>query len=72
MHWFVRKGLFFKPISTFGWGLFILTAGYAVFAFVEVNEHAHSTVEMLINASFRVLLAGLTYTIVAYFMSEKE
>lgn len=72
MHWFVRKGLFFKPTSLVGWALLAVTAAYSLHAFIEMNEHAHSTSEMLINWLFRVILAGVAYTIIAYFMSEKE
>lgn len=72
MHWFVRKGIFFKPTSPVGWALFTLVAMYAVHALIEVNEHSHSTMETIINWFFRVILVGVAYTIVAYFMSEKE
>ncbi|NBB17794.1 hypothetical protein GVN20_00370 [Runella sp. CRIBMP] len=72
MHWFVRKGLFFKPSSLVGWGLLTCTLAYCVLAFIEVDKHSHSVSDTLINWLFRVILVGLVYSIIAYFTSPKE
>jgi hypothetical protein len=72
MHWFVRKGLFFKPSSIVGWGLLTVTLAYCVLAFIEVDKHSHSVSDTLINWIFRVILIGLAYSIIAYFTSPKE
>ncbi|MEZ4905631.1 MAG: hypothetical protein R2822_29645 [Spirosomataceae bacterium] len=72
MQWFVRKGIFFKPTSLIGWGLLLLTVGYAVYAFIEVERHAHSASDTLINWSFRVILIGVFYSMIGYFTSAKE
>jgi len=72
MQWFVRKGIFFKPSSYVGWGLLVLTVGYCVYAFIEVDRHSHSVSNTLINWFFRVILIGLFYSLIGYFTSEKE
>ncbi len=72
MQWFVRKGIFFKPSSAIGWGLLALVLIYCVYAFIEVDKHSHSASDTLVNWSFRVILVGVMYSIIAYFTSAKE
>lgn len=71
LNWFIRKGLFYYPITAIGW--FILTAAvvFAVYTFIGINTTAHSVSDVLINFVFNLLIIGLVYTLIA-FIAEKK
>ncbi|MFN8354508.1 MAG: hypothetical protein U0Y10_08685 [Spirosomataceae bacterium] len=71
MHWFTRKGIFFKPVSVVGWVILGLVVFYGIHAFIEIDEHSHSASDTLINWFFRMLLVGLFYSVVGYFTSKE-
>ena len=71
MNWFVRKGIFYRPVSLFGWLILAAAVAYLAWAFVDIDSRSHSVSDTLINWFFNMLLAGLAYSIVGYFTERK-
>jgi hypothetical protein len=72
MNWFKRRGYLFVPNSTTGWVIFSGVVAYLVFAFLKIYNRSHLVSDTLMNWSFHVLIAGIIYTGIAYFMSPKK
>jgi len=71
MNWFVRKGIFYRPVSLFGWLILAAAVAYLAWAFVDIDSRSHSVSDTLINWFFNMLLTGLAYSIVGYFTERK-
>jgi len=67
LNWFIRKGIFYLPVSVAGWIILVLAAAYAVYTFIDINGQSHSVSDVMINFVFNLLIIGLVYTIIAYF-----
>ena len=67
LNWFTRKGIMFWPASVVGWVILLLAAAYAVYTFIDLNNHAHSVSDLMISFVFNLLLIGLVYSIIGYF-----
>jgi len=72
LNWFTRKGIMYWPVSVIGWVIFALAAAYTVYTFIDINSHAHSGSDMMINFVFNLLIIGLIYTIIGYFTERTE
>jgi hypothetical protein len=72
LNWFTRKGIIYWPASAIGWVILILAAAYAVYTFINLNNHAHSVSDLMINFVFNLLLIGLGYSIIGYFTEATE
>lgn len=66
LNWFVRKGIFYRPVSLIGWLILLLGLAYAGYIFIDIDSRSHSASDTLINFGFNLLLTGLTYTVIAY------
>ena len=71
LKWFTRKGLIYLPASIAGWLIFAAAIVYAVYSFVDINGRSQSITDTLINFVFNLLLAGMVYSVVAYFTEKK-
>ncbi len=71
MNWFVRKGIFYRPVSPMGWLILATGAAYVAWAFYDIDSRSHSASDTLTNWFFNILLAGLLYTLVGY-LTEKR
>ncbi|MDB5286448.1 MAG: hypothetical protein JWR05_1397 [Mucilaginibacter sp.] len=71
LNWFVRKGVFYWPVSIIGWLILIAGLAYAVYMFVDIDSRSHSASDTLINWVFNLLIVGLIYTVIAYFTERK-
>ncbi|MDB5000154.1 MAG: hypothetical protein JWR76_1231 [Mucilaginibacter sp.] len=71
LNWFVRKGIFYWPVSIVGWLILIAGLAYAVYTFVDIDSRSHSASDTLINFGFNLLILGLIYTVIAYFTERK-
>ena len=67
LNWFIRRGIFYLPVSVAGWIILVLAAAYAVYTFIDINGQSHSVSDVMINFVFNLLIIGLVYTIIAYF-----
>ena len=67
LNWFIRRGIFYLPVSVAGWIILVLAAAYAVYTFININGQSHSVSDVMINFVFNVLIIGLVYTVIAYF-----
>ena len=67
LNWFIRRGIFYLPVSVAGWIILVLAAAYAVYTFIDINGRSHSVSDVMINFVFNVLIIGLVYTVIAYF-----
>lgn len=65
-HWFIRRGIFYRPASPIGWLLLAAAVAYLFWAFVDIDSRSHSASDTLINWFFQVLLTGLVYALVGY------
>ena len=70
MNWFVRRGIFFVPVSL-GWLLLGITAAYLVWAFPDIDGRSHSVSDTLINWVFNVLIVGMLYSVIGYCTERK-
>ncbi len=66
MNWFIRKGVFYRPVSLAGWLLLAAVVAYLAWAFVDIDSRSHSASDTLINWFFNLLLAGVLYSAVGY------
>lgn len=71
LNWFTRKGIIYLPVSIFGWLIFAAALAYAVYSFFDIDRRSHSASDTLINFVFNLLLAGMVYSVVAYFTERK-
>lgn len=71
LNWFTRKGLFYTPASLIGWLILAAAVAYAVYTFIDIDKHAHSVSDTLINFVFNLLIIGLVYTLVGYFTEKR-
>jgi hypothetical protein len=67
--WFKRNGIFFVPVSIFGWLILITGFGYAVYSFLEIDSRSHSVSDTLINFVFRLFIICAVYSFIAYLTS---
>lgn len=70
--WFVRKGLFFFPVSIIGWLIALVAIGYCVYLFIDIDSRSHSVSDTLINFVFNALLVAVVYSIIAFFTSREK
>jgi len=70
--WFVRKGIFFFPVSIIGWIILIAAIGYCVYLFIDIDSRSHSVSDTLMNFVFNALLVMVAYSIIAIFTSKKK
>jgi len=68
--WFKRKGLFYIPVSIFGWLILLFALAFSVYRFIEIDNHSHSGSDALINFVFQLLIIGAVYSLIAYFTSK--
>lgn len=70
--WFKRTGIFFTPISIFGWAILLFGIVYSVYVFMDIDSVSHSVSDTLINFVLNLLIIGAVYSLIAYFTSRKE
>ena len=71
MNWFIRRGVFYRPVSPIGWLLMAAAIAYLAWAFVDIDSRSHSASDTLINWFFRVLLVGVLYSLIGYFTEKR-
>lgn len=71
MHWFVRKSIFFIPVTVTGWFVLGTAIAYLAWVFVDIDSHSHSASDTLINWLFQALIVGAGYALLGYF-TEKQ
>lgn len=71
MNWFLRKGIFYRPVSFIGWGVLALALAYLAWAFVDIDSRSHSASDTLMNWFFNVLLVGTAYSLIGYFTEKR-
>lgn len=67
--WFRRIGLFFVPVSLFGWITLLAAIAYSVYSFIDIDSRSHSVSDTLMNFVFRLVIIGVVYSLIAYFTS---
>ena len=70
-NWFVRKGIFFFPVSMTGWLIAAAALVYCVYIFIDIDSRSHSASDTLRNFFFMALIAGAVYSIIAFFTSNE-
>jgi hypothetical protein len=68
--WFKRTGLFFRPVTFFGWLILMTGIVCAVYTFIEIDSRSHSVSDTLINFLFNFLMIGGVYSIIAFLTSK--
>lgn len=71
LNWFVRKGLFYRPVTLVGWLILSAAMIFAVYTFIDIDRQSHSVSDTLISFVFNLLIIGLFYTLIA-FATEKK
>ena len=69
--WFKRNGIFFIPISLFGWIVLLGGLVAAVYVFKDIDSRSHSVSDTLINFVFYLLIIGAVYSSIAYLTSRR-
>lgn len=67
LNWFIRRGIFYLPASIIGWIILTAAAAFAIYTFIDINNHSHSVSDVMINFVFNLLVIGLVYTVIGYF-----
>lgn len=71
--WFIRKGIFFFPLSFTGWIILLAAVIFCVYEFIEIDSRSHSVSDTLDNFIFRAFIVAVVYSAIAYLTSwEKE
>jgi hypothetical protein len=70
--WFERKGIFFIPVSIFGWLIALAAIGYCVYLFIDIDSRSHSASDTLMNFVFNAFLVAVVYSLIAFFTSNKK
>ena len=52
--WFIRKGIFFFPVSLIGWIISVAAVGYCIYLFIDIDSRSHSVSDTLMNFVFNV------------------
>ena len=71
LEWFIRKGIRFLPNSLIGWLIFIASAAYVVYLFIDIDSRSHSVSDTLINWVFNCLIVGVAYSIIGFLTAKK-
>ena len=71
IHWFVRKGILFLPVSIMGWLILVAAVAYAVYLFIDIDSRSHSVSDTLMNWVFNCLIVGVIYSLVGFFTEKK-
>jgi hypothetical protein len=71
-NWFVRKGMFFLPVSLTGWFLLSAALLYCVYLFADVDSRSHSASDTLRNFAFNAFNVFVIYSIIGYFNSRNK
>lgn len=71
MQWFVRKGVFYRPVSLAGWVFLMAAILYLLWAFADIDGRSHSASDTLVNWLVQVLIVGLIYTFLGYFTEKR-
>jgi hypothetical protein len=66
-NWFVRKGMFFLPVSLTGWILLSAALLYCVYLFVEIDSRSHSASDTLRNFVFNAIIVFVVYSVIGFF-----
>lgn len=72
MNWFVRNGVFFRPVSLFGWLILASAVAYLVWAFFDIDSRSHSASDTLINWFFNIFIIGSIYSVIGYFAEKRS
>jgi hypothetical protein len=70
--WFKRIGIFFIPVTVFGWILFAGAIVFAVYIFRDIDSRSHSVSDTLINFVFYLLITCAIYSLIAWLTSMKH
>jgi hypothetical protein len=71
LNWFLRRGLFYKPIALPGWIILAIAIGLSIYTFIDIDSRSHSVSDTLINFFFNLLLIGLSYTLIAFLTEQR-
>ena len=66
VHWFIRKGILFLPVSLMGWVVLCLAAMYAAYPFIEIDSRSHSVSDTLMNWVFNCLIISVVYSLIGF------
>ncbi len=67
--WFKRNGIFFIPISIYGWIILLVGVVFSIYTFIDIDSRSHSVSDTLRNFVFMLLIIGAVYSLIAYFTS---
>lgn len=65
---FKRNGMFFIPVSIFGWILLLCGLAFEVYFAIDLNTRSHSVSDFFINLIFMLLIIGAVYSLIAYLL----
>jgi len=66
-NWFVRKGVFFIPVSIPGFTILAIAFIFIIYFFVDIDKHSHSVSDTFINFVFNLLFFVVCYSLIAFF-----
>ncbi|MBS1505391.1 MAG: hypothetical protein JSS79_01985 [Bacteroidetes bacterium] len=69
MKWFIRKGIFYQPVSLMGWMILVFAVVGSVFMFTRIDSTSHSASDTIRNWLLSDLLIAAVYTLVGYLTS---
>jgi hypothetical protein len=67
--WFRRIGIFFVPVSLFGWIIFLAAIAFLVYSFIDIDSRSHSVSDTLRNFVFMLLIIGAVYSLIGFLTS---
>jgi len=72
LHFFKRSGLFFIPITFFGWFVLLTAIAYSIYIFNDIDGRSHSVSDTLINFVFNLIIIGIAYSLFALLTSKNS
>jgi len=63
---FVRQGLFFRPVHVVGWLILVFAVGFELYGFLDIDSRSHSASDTIRNAVFLGILVFIAYSFIAF------
>jgi len=70
-NWFIRKGVFFIPVSIPGMAIAAISLIFIIYFYVDISSHSHSVSDTLINFVFNLIFISVCYSLIAFFTEKR-
>lgn len=72
MNWFKRSGFLLLPKSIMGWLILLGGICFAVFMFIQIDNHSHSASDTLRPFFIDLIFIAIAYELIGFFTSKRK